>query len=144
MLLINCKVNLIVTWSANSIIPSATGETKFAITAAKLYVPVVTLSTQDSAKILQQLKSDFKRIINWNKHQSKISIERPIQYLDYLFDSSFQRVNRHFVLSFKNRKAHTGYFLPKVEIKDYNVMIDGQNFLDQLVKNDIRTNDNIG
>ena len=65
MLLINCEVNLILTWSLTCVISSANGETKFKITETKLYVPVVTLSTQDNAKLLQQLKSGFKRI-NWN------------------------------------------------------------------------------
>ena len=64
MPLINCEVNLILTWSKDCVISSATGETKFKITDTKLYVPVVTLSTQDNAKLLQQLKSDFKRTIN--------------------------------------------------------------------------------
>ena len=64
MPLINCEVNLILTWSSNWVISSAAGETKFRITDTKLYVPVVTLSTQDNAKLLQQLKSGFKRIIN--------------------------------------------------------------------------------
>ena len=62
----------------------------------------------------------------------------PNHYLDYLIDPSFQGVIRLFVLSFENsadRKVCTGYYLPKVEIKDYNVMIDGQNFFDQPVKN---------
>ena len=65
----NCEVELILTWSKNSIISSATGETKFVITETKLYVPVVTLSTEDNAKLLQQLKSNFKRKINWNKYE---------------------------------------------------------------------------
>ena len=70
MPLINCEVELILTWLKNCVISSATGETKFKITETKLYVPVVTLSTQDNAKLLQQLKSGFKRTINWNKYQS--------------------------------------------------------------------------
>ena len=64
MPLINCEVNLILIWSPTCVISSATGETKFKITDTKFYVPVVTLSTQDNAKLLQQLKSDFKRTIN--------------------------------------------------------------------------------
>ena len=68
MPLINCEVNLILTWSKDCVISSATGETKFAITETKLYVPVVTLSAQDNAKLLQPLKSGFKRTINWNKY----------------------------------------------------------------------------
>ena len=64
MPLSNCEVNLILTWSKNCVISSATGETKFAITETKLYAPVVTLSTEDNGKLLQQLKSSFKRTIN--------------------------------------------------------------------------------
>ena len=70
--LINCEVNLILTWSPTCVISSATGEIKFEITETKFYVPVVTLSTQDNAKWLQKLKSGFKRTINWNKYQSRI------------------------------------------------------------------------
>ena len=72
MPLINCEVNLILTWSATCVVSYATGETKCKITETKLYVPVVTLSTQDNAKLLQQLKSGFRRTINWNKYQSNI------------------------------------------------------------------------
>ena len=69
MPLINCEVNLILTWTRTCVISSAIGKTKFKITETKLYVPVVTLSTQDNAKLLQQFKSGFKRTINWNKYQ---------------------------------------------------------------------------
>ena len=68
------------------------GATKFKITDTKLYVPVVTLSTQDNEKLLQQLKSGFKRTINWNKYQPKVSPERQNQYLNFLIDPSFQGV----------------------------------------------------
>ena len=74
MPLINCEINLILTWSANCVmvyINIANQGATFAITETKLYVPVVTLSTQDKAKLLQQLKSDFKIIINWNKYLLK-------------------------------------------------------------------------
>ena len=120
--------------------------TTFVITDTKLYVPVVTLSTQDNAKLHKQLKSCFKRTINWNKYQSKISPEKQNQYLDFLIDPRFQGVNRLFVLSFENendRTVHTKYYLSNVEIKDYNVMIDGKNFFDQPVKSSVRTFDKI-
>ena len=127
MPLINCEVNLILTWSPNYIISSVTGETKFKSTETKLYVPVVTLSTQDNAKLLQQLKSGFKKTINRNKYESS-----PKTYAkNHLINPSFQGVNRLFVLSFENendRTSHSNYYLPKVEIKDYSVMIDGKNF----------------
>ena len=134
MPLINCELNLILIWSEDCVISSATGETKLKIADIKLYVPVVALSTQDNAKLLQQLKSGFKRTINWNKYQTKVSTERVNKYLDFLIGPSFQGVNRFFVLSFENegdRKVHTGYYLPKAEIKYYYVMIDGKIFLDQ-------------
>ena len=72
MLLINCEVNLILTWSKDCVITNSTGEEKFAITETKLYVPVVTLSTKDNEKLLQQLKSGFKKTISWNKYKSSI------------------------------------------------------------------------
>ena len=93
---------------------------------------MATLSTNDNANLLQQLKSGFERTINWNKYQSKLTIERQNQYFIYLTDPRFQGVNRLFVLSFENnadRTGHTGYFLPKVQIKDFNVTIDGQNLI---------------
>ena len=66
----------------------------FTITDTKLYIPAVTLSTQGNAKLLQQLKSGFKRTINWNKYQSKVIIQAPNSYLDYLNQPSFWRENR--------------------------------------------------
>ena len=92
------------------------------------------------------MKSGFKRAINWNWYQTKVTIERQNQYLDYLIDPSFLGVNRLFVLIFENnadRTGLTGYFFPKVEIKDYNVIIDGQNIFDHPGKNDLRTDDKI-
>ena len=102
MPLINCEINLILTWSERCMLSNDTKATKFRITDIKLYVPVVTLSTQDYARLLQQLKSGVKRAINWNKYQSIVSIQEPNLYLDSLIDSSFQRVNRLFVFSFEN------------------------------------------
>ena len=110
----------------------------FSITDTKLYVPVVTLSTQYHAKLLEQLKTGLKRKINWNKYQSKISRERQNQYLDYLIDPSFQGVNRLFVLSFEyeaQRISYKRYYHPTVEIKNYHVATDEQNFFDQPVRN---------
>ena len=68
MPLINCEVNLILAWSSTCVITNSNGAGTFAITDTKLYVPVVTLSTQGNTKFLQQLKSGFKRVINWNKY----------------------------------------------------------------------------
>ena len=146
MLLINCEVNLILTWSKDFVITNSTGEGKFKITETKLYVPVVTLSTQDNAKLLQQLKSGFKRTINWNKYESNIKTFAQNRYLNHLINPSFQGVNRLFVLSFENendRTLHSNYYLPKVEIKAYSVMIDGKNIFDQPINSDLQTYENI-
>ena len=69
MPLINCEVNLILTWSKDCVITNSTGPGKFAIAETKLYVPTVTLSIEDNAKLLQLLKTDFKRTVNWNKYE---------------------------------------------------------------------------
>ena len=130
--LINCEINLIFTWSEDCVISSTTGETKFKITDRKLYVPLVTLSTQDNAKLLQQLKYGFKRIINWNKYQSDPKTYAQNRYLNHLVNPSFQGVNRLFALPFENeddRISHSNCYLPKVEIEDYNVMTDVKTFL---------------
>ena len=132
--LINCEVNLIFTWSKDCVITNSTGERKFAITETKLDVPVVTLSTKDNKKLLQQLKAGYKKIISWNKYESSIKTFAQNKYLSYLINPSFQGLNRLFLLSFQNendRTSHSSYYLPKVEIKDCNVMIDGRNFFDQ-------------
>ena len=76
----------------------------FSMTSAKLCVPVVTLSTEDDARLLQQLKLGFKRTISWNKYQSKKSTEVQNRYLDKLISPSFQGVNRLFVLSFEKEE----------------------------------------
>ena len=72
MPLVNCEVNLTLTWSKDYVITNSTGEGKFAITETKLYVPVVTLSIKDNEKLLEQLKSGFKKTICWNKYESRI------------------------------------------------------------------------
>ena len=144
--MINCKVNLILTWSKDCVITNSTGEEKFEINETKLYVPVVTLSTQDNTKLLQQLKSGFKRTINWNKYESSVKTFAQNRYLNYLISPSFQGVNRLFVLPFEDedgRTSHSTYYLPKAEIKDYNVMIDGKNFFDQPINSDLKTYENI-
>ena len=149
MPLINCEVNLILTWSSTCVL-IATGNqnqnTTFAITDTKLYVPVVTLSTQENTKFFQQLKSGFKRVINCNKYLSKPELLAQNPNLNHLVEPSFQGVNRLFVLAFENdddRTSDDQYYLPTVEIKDYNIVINGENFFDQPIKNNKVTYDNI-
>ena len=71
MPLINCEVNLILTWSKDCVITNSIGGGKFAITETKLYFPVVTLSTKDNEKLLKQLKSGFKKqLVGINMNQA--------------------------------------------------------------------------
>ena len=144
MPLINCEVNLIfnliLTWSADCVIiytNVANQVPTFTITETNLYVPAVTLSTQDNAKLLPQLKSGFKRTISWNKYLSKPELLAQNPNLNRLIGPRFQEVNRLFVLAFQDdaqRTSNKRYYLPNVEIKDYKVTTDGKNLFDQLVK----------
>ena len=96
--------------------------------------------------MLQQLRSGFRRVINWNKYLSRPALLAQNPNLNYLIDPSFQGVNRLFVLAFENdaqRKVHSGYYLPNVEIKNYNVTINGENFFDQPIKDNKVTYENI-
>ena len=120
MPLINREINLILKWSTNCVIVStnvANQNATFKITDTKLFVSVVTLSTQDNSKLLQQLKFGFKRTFNQNKYLSKREL-----------------LNRLFALGLENDTQRTntkGYYLLNVEIQDYNVMINGENIFDQ-------------
>ena len=117
-----------------------TGAT-FQINNAKLYVPVVTLPINDNIKFLENTKQGFKVTISWNKYRSEITTQTKNNNLDYLIDPTFRNINRLFVLSFKNgnddpsRDVFDKYYMPLVEIKDFNALIDNKPFFDQPVKN---------
>ena len=149
MPLVNCEVELILIWSGDCVIiytDAAEQVPTFTITETNFYVPVVFLSTQDNAKLLPQLNCGFKRTVSWNKYMSKPALLARNQNLNHLIVLGFQGVNRLFVLTFEiddQRISNKRYYLPSVEIKDYNVMIDRKNFFDQPVKNDKVTFDNI-
>ena len=151
--LINCEITLILSWckecvlvgrafrgppaAAANLINSPT-DAKFEITDCKLYVPVVTFSTENDNKLLEQLKSGFTRSIKWNKYMPQMSNQNKNNNLNYLIDPTFSNVNRLFVLSFENEDGRTSYYkyyMPSVEIKDYNVLIDGNAFFELPIKN---------
>ena len=146
MTLINSKISLNLSLPENCATSSAVGKIEFAITDTSFYVPVITLSTEDNIKLLKQLESRFKRTINWNKYQSKLAQKIQNRYLDILINPNLDRVNRLFVLLFQSkddRNVRTRFFRPKVEIKDYNVVIHGKHFFGQPIKNDKISNNNI-
>ena len=114
--LINCKVTLNLTFSTNCVIPEVDRVTTFAITNAKRYVPVVTLSTQCNAKLLHQLKPRLKKTNDWNKYLPRIPTKAQSRYRDFIISPSFQGVNRLFLSLFENdedREGRTGHCLPK-------------------------------
>ena len=110
----------------------------FQITDTNLYVPVVTLSTENDKKLLEQLRTGFKRTIKWNKYRSEMTNQTKNNNLNYLIDPTFTKVNRLFVLSFKNENDRTScskYYVPNVQIEDFNVLINGKIFFDMPIKN---------
>ena len=157
--LINCEVESISTWSkncvladmtvnvaANSVVVAPSGAA-FKITDTKLNVPVVTLSKENDKKLLEQLKSRFKRTIKWNKYRSQMTVQTQNNNLNYLIDPTFTNVNRLFVLSFQriagennttknHRDSFSHYYVPNARIKDFNVLIDGKSFFEFPVKNE--------
>ena len=137
--LINCGVTLMLTWFVNCVNVSTDVDTR-------LYIPVITLSQQDNAKLLEQLYSGFKRVRNWNKYVSKPELLAQNPNLNHLIEPSFQGINRLFVLPFENDAQRTSskrYYLPNEEIKNYNVMINEENFCYQPMKDNKVTYDNI-
>ena len=103
-------------------------------------VPVVTLSKENDSKLLEKLKIGFKRTIKWNKYRLQMTVQPQNSSLDYLIDPAFPNVNRVFALSFTrtnagdDRDSFSDYYLPNIEIKYFNVLIDGKTFLDLPVK----------
>ena len=116
---------------------------EFHIKGTKLYFPVVTLSKENDTKLLEQLKSGFKRTVKGNKYRSQMTVQSNNNNLNYLVDLTFTKVNRLFVLSFERikkknnaEKDHKDSFSHYYEIKDFNVLIHGKRFFDLSVKNE--------
>ena len=159
----NCEIELGLSWSKECIIseitiirgipgnPDAnlpvpvvaaiqiTGAT-FQINNVKLYVPVVTLSINHNIHFLENIKQRFKRTISWKKYISEIKTQTKNNHLAYLIDPTFRNVNKLFVISFKNdnddptRDFFNAYYMPLVEIKDFDALIDNKPFFEQPVK----------
>ena len=118
-----------------------------------MHVPVVTLPTKDNVNLTKQLNEGFKKSVYWNEYKSKIETEQANYQTSagFLLDASFQGVNRLFVLAFDNtnnglnkveRNSHK-YFLPRVDMTKYNVLIDGRNVYDQPINDQIKKYDEI-
>ena len=126
MPLINCKINLELNWTKNCVMLDIAGETALKVTNTKLYVLLVTLSTEDNVKPTKQLNEGFKRPAYWNEYQTKIeSKEEEDNLTIFYLGFSFQGVKILFVLAFDNIdysyknvewNGHRIYLLPKVNI----------------------------
>ena len=150
--LLNGEVPLALSQAKNSVLieqhNNAT-EVNFMITCTKLYFPVITLSINDNIKLLENIKQRFKRTISLNKYRSEITIQSKNINLDYLIDPTFRNINRLYVISFKNgnddptTNSFDQYYIPLVEIIDFNVLIDNKPFFDQTAKNKQKTYKNL-
>ena len=159
MALVNCKIDLELTWHKDCMISSvnaADGQVvSFMITNTKLYVPVVTLSTKDNNNLTKQLNEGFKRTIYGNQYVSKPFTEKAANKTGisrFPLDAAFQGVNRLSILAFEDtradeaadapaprnlaanrviRNSYRTYSVPRVDITSYNVLIDGRNVYDE-------------
>ena len=148
MPLINCKIEFSLGWYEECILSNAGTAATFKITDAKLYVPIVTLKTEDNTKLSKLLSEGFKRPIYWNKYKI-IFKNYNNEYIRERLDASFQGVNKLFVLPYAsgdnitNENSYRKYFLPRLKIKNYNIEIDGRNFYDQPINDLIKQYDGI-
>ena len=158
MPLINCKIELSLKWIENCILSNSGTAATFKITDAKLYIPIVTLKTEDNTKLSKLLSEGFKRPIYWNKYKVipnkiiNIAINGREYHLRELLDWSWQGVKRLFVLAYNNSTGDDGqvsidsmekYFLARIKIENHNIQIDGKNFYYQPINDLIMKLNNI-
>ena len=145
MPLINCKIKLNLTWKKECVLSTGVGEAVFIINDTKLYVPVVTLSKEDNKDFIEQRNKGFQRSVYWNEYKTKeINENTDANVFKYIkLDLSFQGVNRLFVMAYNRangqptRNGQRKYYLPKIDLEKYNVIIGGRNFYDNPIESDI-------
>ena len=145
MPLINCKIKLNLTWKKECVFSTGAGEAVFIINDTKLYVPVVTLSKEDNKDFIEQQNKGFQKSIYWNEYKTKeINEDADANVFQYInLDPSFQGVNRLFVMAYNRvdgqptRNGQRKYYLPRISLNKYNVIIDGRNFYDNPIESDI-------
>ena len=149
MPLINCKVEILLTWYENCILSRAGTAVTFAISNTKLYLTIVTLKTEDNAKLSKLLNEGVKRLIYWNKYKIFFKDYNNTEYIRERLDASFEGVSRLFVLAYArgnnvtNEDSYRKYFLPRFKIKNYNIEINGRNFYDQLINDLMKQYDEV-
>ena len=145
MPLINCKIKLNLTWKNKCVLSTDDGNAVFIINDTKMYVPVVTLSKKDNKDFIEQGDKVFQRSIYWNEYKTKeINEDADANVFKYInLDPSFQGVNRLFVMAYNRangqptRNGQQKYYLPRIDLEKYNVIIDGRHFYDNPIESDI-------
>ena len=145
MPLINCKIKLNLTWKKECVLSTDAGDAVFIINDTKMYVAVVTLSKEDNKDFIEQQNKGFQRSIYWNEYKTKeINENADANVFKYSnLDPSFQGVNRLFVMTYNRangqptRNGQRKYYLPRIDLKKYNVIIDGRNVYDNEIESDI-------
>ena len=159
MPLINCKIKLNLTWKKECVLSADADDAAnpgnnvvFIINDTKLYVPVVTLSKEDNKDFIGQQNKGFQRSTYWNEYKTKEKNEdadtdgNAVKYIN--LDPSFQGANRLFLMVSSraddqpNRNDRRKYYLPRIDLKKYNVIIDGRNFYDNLIESNIENIEN--
>ena len=145
MSLINCKIKLNLTWKKESTLSTDVGEAVFIINDTKLHVPVVILSKKDNKDLIEQQNKGLQGSIYWNEYKTKeINEDADANVFKYInLDPSFQGVNRLFVMAYSKvdgqptRNGQRKYYLPRISLNKYNIIIDGRNFYDNPIESDI-------
>ena len=140
-----CKIKLNLTWKKECVLSNQAGAAVFIINDTKLYVPVVTLSKEDNKDFIEQQNKGFQRSIYWNEYKTKEQTENADanspMYIS--LDPSFQGVNILFIMVYNRvdgqptRNGQRKYYLPRIDLNKYNVIIDGRNFYDNPIESDI-------
>ena len=145
MPLINCKIKLNLTWKKECVLSTDTGDSVFIINDTKMHVPVVTLSKEDNKDFIEQQNKGFQRSIYWNEYKTKeINENADANVFKYInLDPSFEDFNRLFVMAHNRangqptRNGQRKYYLPRIDLEKYNVIIDGRDFYDNAIESDI-------
>ena len=148
MPLINCKIKLNLTWKKECVLSNQAGNALFVINGSKLYFPVVTLLKEDNKDFIEQQNKGFQRSIYWNEYKTKeLTVDsnanngNNVRYIN--LDPSFQGVDRLFVMAYNRldgqptKNGRRKYYLPRIDLNKYNVIIDGRNFYDNPLESDI-------
>ena len=150
MPLINCKIKLNLTWKKECVLSTDDGKSVFIINDTKLCVPVVTLPKEDNKDFIEQQNKKIQRSIYWNEYKTKeINEDADANVFKYInLDTSFQGINRLFVMAYNRangqptRNGQRKYYLLRIDLEKYNVIIDGRYFYDNPIESDIENIEN--